>query len=77
MIDKGNGKFNIILLCWAESRGSRIHDHSNSQCFVKILDGELTETIYQTPEDEKEEKLLEIKSITASKNQVTYIDGNY
>jgi cysteine dioxygenase len=29
LIDEGNGKFNILLLCWAESQASSIHDHSN------------------------------------------------
>merc|ERR1739836_153337 len=28
LIDKGNGEYNILLLCWAESQGSSIHDHS-------------------------------------------------
>jgi cysteine dioxygenase len=75
LIDIGNGKFNLILICWAETIGSRIHDHHKSQCFVKILDGELTETIYQWPDDGVEQELLPIKTKTCRKNEVTYIDG--
>lgn len=49
LVDSGNGKFNLIALCWGESHGSGIHDHSNADCFVKILDGTLKETMYDWP----------------------------
>lgn len=49
LVDEGNGKFNVMLLCWAESQGSSIHDHSNSHCFMKCLDGELVETKFDWP----------------------------
>ncbi len=78
MIDKGNGKFNLILLCWAESQGSGIHDHSNSHCFVKILDGELTETMYPWPKNNSEdasEELLPLNKNSCKKNEATYING--
>ena len=34
LIDEGNGKFNILLLCWDESQASSIHDHSNQNSFL-------------------------------------------
>ncbi len=78
MIDEGNGKFNILLLCWAESQGSSIHDHSNSHCFMKCLEGELTETRYEWPDNSEKSKLKEMVALNKSnlkKNEVCYING--
>jgi len=49
LVDEGNGKFNLIILCWGEGQSSSIHDHSDAHCFVKILAGQLKETIYDWP----------------------------
>ncbi len=84
MIDEGNGKFNILLLCWAESQGSSIHDHSNSHCFMKCLDGELLETKYEWPnlksdelsEEEMGKEMVEKTRTQLKKNSVAYINGN-
>ena len=43
LVHEGNGKFNLMLLCWAPGNQSTIHDHANSHCFVKVLDGTLRE----------------------------------
>ena len=43
LVHEGNGKFNLMLLCWAEGNQSSIHDHANAHCFVKVLDGQLRE----------------------------------
>ena len=83
MIDEGNGKFNILLLCWAESQGSSIHDHSNSHCFMKCLDGELLETKYEWPniksdelnEEEMGSEMVEKTRTQLKKNSVAYING--
>jgi cysteine dioxygenase len=49
LVDTGNGRYNMMLLCWGEGHGSSIHDHSDAHCFVKVLDGELKETMFSTP----------------------------
>ena len=49
LVDAGNGKFNLMILCWGEGHGSPIHDHSDSHCFMKMLKGELKETRYEFP----------------------------
>jgi len=51
LIDNGNGKFNLILLCWGEGHGSGIHDHSNSHCWLKVMDGTLSEKLYDWPDE--------------------------
>lgn len=56
LVDDGNGKFNLMLLAWGEGMGSSIHDHADAHCCMKILDGELKETLYDWPSTGKEDK---------------------
>mmetsp|Transcript_127985 Transcript_127985/g.190673 ORF Transcript_127985/g.190673 Transcript_127985/m.190673 type:complete len:799 (-) Transcript_127985:48-2444(-) len=44
-------KFTILLLCWEKGQKSPIHDHSGSNCWVKVLDGEVEESLYDLAED--------------------------
>ncbi|ESO10350.1 hypothetical protein HELRODRAFT_187713 [Helobdella robusta] len=53
LVDDFEGKFNLIALCWGEGHASSIHDHSSADCFVKMLDGELEETMYHWPTEEE------------------------
>ena len=78
LIDSGNGKFNILLLCWPESLGSSIHDHADSHCFMKCLDGELHETKFEWPKSEegKEKEMIEIARTPLRKNEVCYINDS-
>lgn len=57
---------------------SCIHDHANSHCFMKILDGKLKETQFDWPSEEDKEKkraLREKESKEHATNDVTYING--
>lgn len=81
LVDNGNGKFNLILLCWSEGHGSGIHDHADAHCWMKIMDGSLYENLYDWPEDQKKESISsEPKKMTPRKiteyhkNQVAYIN---
>lgn len=49
LVDAGNGKFNLMVLCWGEGNGSSIHDHPRSDCVMKILAGQLTEVRFAWP----------------------------
>lgn len=49
LIDEGNGKYNLMLLCWGEGHGSAIHDHADAHCFMKILQGSLSEVRFSWP----------------------------
>lgn len=51
LVDAGNGKFNLMILCWNEGHASAIHDHADSHCFMKMLKGELTEVRFAWPKD--------------------------
>lgn len=48
LVDEGNGRFNLMVLCWGEGHGSAIHDHANAHCVMKILQGKLCEVITAT-----------------------------
>jgi len=51
LMHEGNGNFNLILMCWPEGAMSAIHDHSDSHCFMRVLDGEVKEIRYNWPEN--------------------------
>ncbi|KAI7902607.1 RmlC-like cupin domain-containing protein [Cokeromyces recurvatus] len=49
LVDDGNGKFNLMILAWSKGQKSPIHDHAGSHCVMKVLDGELKETLFHWP----------------------------
>jgi len=81
LVDRGNGKYNLMILCWGPGMGSSIHDHTDSHCFVKILQGSLLETQYEWPSktEEKEEDaegcrpMIEVGRKQYGVDQVTYM----
>ncbi|KAJ5831819.1 hypothetical protein N7474_000130 [Penicillium riverlandense] len=77
-IENINRKANILLLVWNPGKGSPIHDHANAHCIMKILAGELEETVYHMPDQDAETKApLEIKSQKVYRsNEVTYISDD-
>ena len=87
LVDAGNDKFNLMILCWGEGHGSTIHDHSDSHCFMKMLKGELVETRYSWPEnqtvqeqneqEEPQDALQALGRRTMALNDVAYINGRF
>ncbi|KAI1704578.1 cysteine dioxygenase type I domain-containing protein [Ditylenchus destructor] len=74
LVDAGNGQFNLIILCWGPGQFSQIHNHTDSHCFVKVLQGQLLETRYACPKAGDEgEPLVEIGSDIHPTNAITYI----
>jgi cysteine dioxygenase len=43
--------YDLILLCWAPKQKSAVHDHKESGCWMRVLQGELTEHRYQVADD--------------------------
>jgi len=72
LVDAGNGKYNLMILCWAPGLGSNIHDHQNSHCFVKVLDGTLRETRFEWPKEEGS-AMKEIGCVDSQVNDVAYM----
>ncbi|GAB6032019.1 Cysteine dioxygenase [Chamberlinius hualienensis] len=78
LVDAGNGKFNLMILCWNESQGSCIHDHSDSHCFMKVIQGELAEVQFAWPSssEESETELRQLETNMLHLNNVAYINDS-
>ncbi|KAM4819500.1 cysteine dioxygenase type 1 isoform 2-T2 [Thomomys bottae] len=74
LVDQGNGKFNLMILCWGEGHGS-IHDHTDSHCFLKMLQGNLKETLFAWP-DKKSNEMTKKSERTLRENQCAYINDS-
>ncbi|KAL2912677.1 hypothetical protein HK105_207784 [Polyrhizophydium stewartii] len=73
LVDAGNGRFNLMVLCWGPGQASPIHDHANSHCLVKVLEGAIDETQYEWPEGvaEDDDETAATRSLTV-KQRATY-----
>ncbi|XP_038852824.1 cysteine dioxygenase type 1-like [Salvelinus namaycush] len=78
LVDEGNGKFNLILLCWGEGQGSSIHDHTDSHCFMKMLQGELKETLFEWPNNKTQDvgDMVQKSQKILKENQCAYINDS-
>ncbi|ELW48406.1 Cysteine dioxygenase type 1 [Tupaia chinensis] len=75
LVDQGNGKFNLMILCWGEGHGSSIHDHTDSHCFLKMLQGNLKETLFAWP-DKKANEMTKKSERILRENQCAYINDS-
>ncbi|KAF0034053.1 hypothetical protein F2P81_014119 [Scophthalmus maximus] len=76
LVDEGNGKFNLMILCWGEGHGSSIHDHTNSHCFMKLLQGQLKETLFDWPDTKSLGDMVQRSQRILQENKVAYINGD-
>uniref|UniRef100_A0A0N5AFB2 Cysteine dioxygenase n=1 Tax=Syphacia muris TaxID=451379 RepID=A0A0N5AFB2_9BILA len=74
LVDTGNDKYNILILCWSPGIKCSIHDHASAECFVKVLQGSFIERQYRQPEEDKCESLKMIQQHTLNTNEVTHIN---
>jgi cysteine dioxygenase len=63
---------------WNPGKGSPIHDHANAHCIMKVLAGELVETVYENPDQEapKTSPLVVKSENRHQTNDVTYISDD-
>lgn len=74
LVDEGNGKYNLMLLCWDVAQGSAIHDHSNAHCFMKVIYGALDEVRFAWPEGGR--PLAELSRNRLPSDAVCYINDS-
>ena len=67
---------NLLHIICIYNFASPIHDHSNSHCFMKILDGTLEEIHYYWPKEGESQAIREKEHFLHSRDDVTYIEGN-
>lgn len=65
-----NEKFELLLLCWEKGQKTPIHYHGNEECWVKIIEGEFRETLYNV--DDAAE-LKTVKSTTLKTGDTSYM----
>lgn len=61
----------VILICWNSEAKSEIHDHPDKGCLFKILQGNLTEVVYD--KDNNDFVIKEAKNL--SSNKISYQEG--
>jgi cysteine dioxygenase len=44
---RGTDWYNLWVLCWRNGQRSPIHDHKGSSCAVRVLNGTMTETLFE------------------------------
>lgn len=76
LVDIGNGKANLLILCWSPGKGSMIHDHADAHCLMRILKGSLVENRYKlAPGYSKEAPIppVKVKETRYNAGEVTYM----
>jgi cysteine dioxygenase len=67
LVDTGNGRYNLMILCWGPSMASSVHDHADAHCFVKMLQGQVCPVVIDTFK----------QSVVGRDNvRMAYCDGN-
>lgn len=54
---------------------SSIHDHADSHCFLKMLQGQLKETLFDWPEKKLHGDMVQKSQRVVQENKVAYING--
>ncbi|KAI9811386.1 MAG: Cysteine dioxygenase [Thelocarpon impressellum] len=81
LVDRGNGKSNLLILVWTPGKGSPVHDHADAHCLMKVLKGSLRETIYDWPDRNatimgNKSPLVVSRETIYNENQVTYMSDD-
>lgn len=65
----------ILVLIWKPELGSNIHDHPESECWIKLLEGEIEENIYHK-DTKLTSTLKKVASRTVFKNETSRINDS-
>jgi len=62
----------IIIISWKKNKYIKIHDHADNGCTFKVLEGSLTETIYDNKLNKLHTNNLMTGSVTSLHNKIGY-----
>jgi len=66
LIATDNKTFTLMLLCWNSNKASPIHDHAGSECFMRIIEGEVVEIRCEMPKEENKPLVVTQKTTLAA-----------
>ena len=64
-----NKNLEAFIVCWEPYQETKIHNHSQNGCILKILEGNMNEILYN-------KQLININENILTKNNIRYIDDN-
>lgn len=67
-----NNDFELILLCWEPGQKTAIHCHNGQECWVKVIEGQFEEEVYEYNYDNGE--LEQKKGCILGKHEVTSVE---
>jgi cysteine dioxygenase len=70
----GDDTFSLLLLCWTRGKESPIHDHPSAGCFMRVVSGAVTETLFAR--DEARNALVELRGHTARAGDVLFVNDS-
>lgn len=65
-----NDVIDIVLISWNNNQSTKIHDHPDNGCLMRVMKGELIENIYTND-------LTYLKKNILKKNNCSYLEKNY
>lgn len=70
-------RFELLLLCWDAGQESPIHNHEGQDCWMGVLEGDVEELRYCTPEEVVPGPLLPRDGKVFRKGQVAFIHDDF
>ena len=67
-----NENFEVYVITWNNLQKANIHDHSENGCWLKVLDGKLTEKIYDSDMNILRTDIREKNDISFMRNDIGF-----
>lgn len=66
--------FELILLCWELGHKTKIHCHNQQECWVKVIEGGFSESVYEQAEES--DQMQFVSTDIVSQNEVTTVENH-
>jgi predicted metal-dependent enzyme (double-stranded beta helix superfamily) len=71
-----NEHFEMIVLCWSAGQQSPIHNHANQNCWMAVLEGEISEVQFRVVSSGEPIELVQGATKLYRPGQVTFINDD-
>lgn len=62
----------LLLLCWAPGKVSKVHDHPCDGCWMRVIEGEVEERLYE----DRDGAMVELSKSRYEEMDVAFVDDN-